>query len=42
MLSDAGIVWLSNELAATAEALGQTLSENAAAMMAADLSAFPK
>lgn len=42
MLNDAGIVWLSNELAATAEALGQTLSENAAALMAADLSTFPK
>lgn len=42
MLSDEGIDWLSGELAATAEALGQTISENAAALMAADLSNFPQ
>ena len=42
MLDDNGIVWLACELVATAEALGQTLSDNAAGLMAADLSTFPK
>lgn len=42
MLDDDGIVWLARELMATAEALGQTLSDNAAGLMAADLSTFPK
>lgn len=42
MLDDEGIVWLARELMATAEALGQTLSDNAAGLMAADLSTFPK
>lgn len=42
MLNDAGITWLTKELAATAEALGQTITKNTAALMAADLSAFPQ
>ena len=42
MLNDDGITWLAGELIATAEALGQTLSENGAGLMAADLSTFPK
>lgn len=42
MLNDAGITWLAGEIAATAEALGQTISDNTAALMAADLSTFPQ
>lgn len=37
-----GIVWLVKELMATAEALGQTISDNTAGLMAADLEAFPQ
>lgn len=42
MLNDAGITWLAGEIAATAEALGQTISDNAAGLMAADLATFPQ
>lgn len=40
MLDDHGIAWLAKELALTAETMGQTISTNAAAMMAADLHTF--
>ena len=41
MLTERETVLLAEELAATAEALGQVISENAGALMAADLSVYP-
>lgn len=40
MLNNEGITWLAGELAATAEAMGQTISTNAAGLMTADLAKF--
>lgn len=41
MLTEHETLRLADELGATAEALGQVISENAAALMAADLSVYP-
>ena len=42
MLNDHDIDWLAGELAATAEAMGQVLSDNTAALMIADFQSFTK
>lgn len=42
MLSDRDIDWLAGELAATAEAMGQVVSDNTVALMVADFRVFPK
>lgn len=42
MLSDQEIDWLSCEVAATAEAMGQEISPNAVALLVADFSTFPR
>lgn len=42
MLSNRDIEWLAMELAATAEAMGQVISDNTVALMVADFRVFPK
>jgi hypothetical protein len=42
MLSNRDIDWLAGELAATAEAMGQVISDNTVALMVADFRCFPK
>lgn len=42
MLTREGITWLAGTIAATAEAMGQTITANAAALMAADLADYTK